>query len=672
MLLEAQRAVPDVREAPQLALQKKVEELEKKQEFLMEEIRLLGETRQKTTQQKRMRRGASPGQGDMAPLPTEDCIPGTYGCPLYVTPYNIGGSSSSCILCPAGPRGNPGPVGPPGRDGRDAISVFTNPGCPSTAGADETNQPTETPPISGHTGFTPPSNTSGAVYIRWGHHSCPLTSMLIYSGSAAAPHYASTGNGANQLCLPEDPIYDQPVAGVGGSRAFLYGLEYQVDSFPTHNNRLWHDVPCAVCKAPSRFAKLMIPGKNICPDEDWTLEYGGYLMAERAHSAHRRSLHICVDREMETLRRTSGAAGVNCVSVDTSVGSSMLQPQDEVPISSQDVQLIKLQEKIEELEKKQESLTKEISLLRETRQEIGSVEVKQTRMRRNAPFRGATTPLPTEDCIPGTNGCPRDVTQVNVGSTACILCPAGPRGYPGPVGPPGRDGRDAMAAFTYPGSPDTAENDETNQQPTETPPISRQPGFTPPRNTSGAVYIRWGHRSCPSTSTLIYSGIAAAPHYHSRGNGANQLCLPEEPEYDEPVGGVGGSRAFLYGLEYQIDSFPTRNNRLWHDVPCAVCKAPSRFAKLMIPGRNICPDEEWTLEYGGYLMAERSHNDHRRSLHICVDREMETIPRTAGAAAGSVRGLLDLVEGRCSASGGGIPCGPYVDGYEITCAVCTQ
>lgn len=351
--------------------------------------------------------------------------------------------------------------------------------------------------------------------------------------------------------------------------------------------------------------------------------------------------------------------------VDTSIGSSTLsQTQDEVHRSPEVSQLIKMQEKIDELEKKQESLMKEVVLLRENTQKADRVPVK--RKRRD------TQPL-TENCIPGTYGCPLYVTPYNIGgsSSSCILCPAGPRGYAGPAGPPGRDGRDAISVFTNPGCPSTAGADETNQ-PTETPPISGHTGFTPPSNTSGAVYIRWGHHSCPLTSMLIYSGSAAAPHYASTGNGANQLCLPEDPIYDQPVAGVGGSRAFLYGIEYQVDSFPTHNNRLWHDVPCAVCKAPSRFAKLMIPGKNICPDEDWTLEYGGYLMAERAHSAHRRSLHICVDREMETLRRTSGAAGGNTRGLLDLVEGRCIASGGGLPCGPYVDGYEITCAVCTQ
>ncbi|KAJ8041740.1 hypothetical protein HOLleu_12643 [Holothuria leucospilota] len=83
----------------------------------------------------------------------------------------------------------------------------------------------------------------------------------------------------------------------------------------------------------------------------------------------------------------------------------------------------------------------------------------------------------------------------------------------------------------------------------------------------------------------------------------------------------------------------------------------------MVPGRNICPNEEWTLEYGEYLMAERSHSSHQRSLHICVDREMQIFDRTRGHASNYLRALLDLVEGRCSTNG--------IDGYKITCAVCT-
>lgn len=151
----------------------------------------------------------------------------------------------------------------------------------------------------------------------------------------------------------------------------------------------------------------------------------------------------------------------------------------------------------------------------------------------------------------------------------------------------------------------------------------------------------------------------------------DQLCLPLNPVFDSPVAGAGSVRAYLYAVEYQVDGFPKYAHKQWLDVPCAVCLATTRFAKLVIPGTNVCPGQDWTREYGGFLMAERTHVNHKRSLHICVDRELQVLERSSGVTGGGKRGLLDFVESKCSTSGGGIPCGPYVDGYEMTCAVCT-
>ena len=53
--------------------------------------------------------------------------------------------------------------------------------------------------------------------------------------------------------------------------------------------------------------------------------------------------------------------------------------------------------------------------------------------------------------------------------------------------------------------------------------------------------------------------------------------------------------------------------------------------------------------------------------YVCVDEDAEAIPGTSQVAEGT---LLFPVESRC-VTGGGLPCGPYVDGYELTCAVCT-
>ena len=50
---------------------------------------------------------------------------------------------------------------------------------------------------------------------------------------------------------------------------------------------------------------------------------------------------------------------------------------------------------------------------------------------------------------------------------------------------------------------------------------------------------------------------------------------------------------------------------------------------------------------------------------ICVDEDPEYI---SGSGANKNGGLLYVVEGVC----GSLPCGPYVAGRELTCAVCTK
>ncbi|PIK38184.1 putative short-chain collagen C4 [Apostichopus japonicus] len=319
-----------------------------------------------------------------------------------------------------------------------------------------------------------------------------------------------------------------------------------------------------------------------------------------------------------------------------------------------------LQVKIKVMADKQKSLSNNLILLQ---RKLGDgIDKPSLRMRRNA-AEGQTQSLPTnlaDGCVPGTVGCPVNVTPYSVGGS-CILCPAGPRGYTGPVGAPGRDGRDgrdAMAIVTSTDDPRLSPTLHTTSAHTEL-----------PSNRSGAIYVRWGHSECPPSASLVYSGIAGGAKHSSTGNGANYMCMPPDPVYDDPVSGVASVRAYIVGVEYQIDTFPNLVDRSYHDMPCAVCKSTSRFSKLMIPAKNTCPSDEWTLEYGGYLMAERSHASHQRSMYICVDRALQTLDRTHGSA--SARGLLDLVESRCSSSGGGLPCGPYIDGYELTCAVCT-
>ncbi len=147
-------------------------------------------------------------------------------------------------------------------------------------------------------------------------------------------------------------------------------------------------------------------------------------------------------------------------------------------------------------------------------------------------------------------------------------------------------------------------------------------------------------------------------HRDAEGGAANHLCMPADPEYTLALqAGERSVGAYLYGNGYQeplvgVDSAI---------VPCAVCFAATRAAVLMVPAKTTCPTG-WTTEYIGFLMTERTHPVHHRSMYECVDQSQEGLGNTSGGT-----GLLGHVEARC----GVLQCPPYVSENELTCAVCT-
>ncbi|XP_045169730.2 uncharacterized protein LOC123532371 [Mercenaria mercenaria] len=182
---------------------------------------------------------------------------------------------------------------------------------------------------------------------------------------------------------------------------------------------------------------------------------------------------------------------------------------------------------------------------------------------------------------------------------------------------------------------------------------------------TGNTYVRWGRTQCPENGTeLVYRGYAAGSHYNDQGASSNYLCLPEEPLWDvyEDSEQAAGT---VWGAEYELhsrnmDNF-FRKKVLDQDVPCAVCRT-MRTGVLMIPGRNKCFDG-WTLEYGGYLSSGHVH--HHASEFVCLDRDPEVFD---GGASNENGKLFYFVEARC----GSLRCPPYVNGRELTCAVCSK
>ena len=164
---------------------------------------------------------------------------------------------------------------------------------------------------------------------------------------------------------------------------------------------------------------------------------------------------------------------------------------------------------------------------------------------------------------------------------------------------------------------------------------------------------------------LLVLGIVGGESFNHHGGGANYLCLPRDPKYGKYRNGHQGG-GYMYGSEYQVNHYngnPFKRNLHDYEAPCVICFVKSRGSMLMMPARNDCPSG-WTEEYHGYLMTEGYGHKHSRDF-ICVDEDPEYVP---GSHANRDGALLYPVEGVC----GSLPCLPYVNGRELTCAVCTK
>jgi len=88
-------------------------------------------------------------------------------------------------------------------------------------------------------------------------------------------------------------------------------------------------------------------------------------------------------------------------------------------------------------------------------------------------------------------------------------------GLPGPPGVPGRVGQKGDQGLRGP------------------------PGRPATRN-AGVVYTRWGKRTCPTGTALVYSGRVGGSWYCDHGGAANYLCMPDNPDYGTYTPGVQG------------------------------------------------------------------------------------------------------------------------------------
>ena len=187
---------------------------------------------------------------------------------------------------------------------------------------------------------------------------------------------------------------------------------------------------------------------------------------------------------------------------------------------------------------------------------------------------------------------------------------------------------------------------------------------------SGSTYVRWGRTNCSGNGTeLVYSGYAAGSDKTDKGAAANYICLSPDPLWGHYTNAKDAD-AKVMGVEYEFYGVTNggdtsaffHKNLHQEDAPCSVCRSP-RSTVIMIPGRNQCY-RGWTLEYKGYLVA--GYYGHPAATeYVCLDDYPEAMP---GGHADQDGKLMYMVEGRC----GSLRCPPYVDGRELTCAVCSK
>jgi len=191
--------------------------------------------------------------------------------------------------------------------------------------------------------------------------------------------------------------------------------------------------------------------------------------------------------------------------------------------------------------------------------------------------------------------------------------------------------------------------------------VDHEVGCTSCAGASGkSVFTRWGSRSCPAGSSVLYDGTMMSEHYTHRGGGANTICM--HPNMQIPAGSSSGNQNghLLYKMEYENTGAIDANHN--HEAACAVCELDHWEEVYTQWGRSTtCTNGHLTL-YTGFIMAERY--THHKGEFICVDSERAVLPNSDGGNQNG--GLLytsEMEEGSADEE-------LYPHNVEVGCSVC--
>jgi len=189
---------------------------------------------------------------------------------------------------------------------------------------------------------------------------------------------------------------------------------------------------------------------------------------------------------------------------------------------------------------------------------------------------------------------------------------------------------------------------------------------------AGVSYVRWGRTTCPAGTFALFKGFMGGPYWGLGGSGANFMCMNEKPQFVNSIPGRQSAGGAIHGVELEntgifkgllsAENIPGGILE-GQDLPCVRCYVEGSSDQMVMAGRQDCGTSGYDLQYKGFLVSEW-HGPRGRSEFICLDGAPEGVQ---GGQAKISHSLVYPVEVIC----GSLPCNPYVDGLEATCAVCT-
>ena len=182
-----------------------------------------------------------------------------------------------------------------------------------------------------------------------------------------------------------------------------------------------------------------------------------------------------------------------------------------------------------------------------------------------------------------------------------------------------------------------------------------------PPLSSGAVYTRWGARTCPSSAALLYEGYMAGG-----GGGYNFVCLHSDAQHPAGYSDKFELGDTLNGVQYASTGIIFTDSDGY--AACGVCQPTDGAVDVYTQwGRTSCSNGHRT-EYSGLVMSQYYSHSYKTEENVCVDNARDRRHDNT-SALGPIQFLPRLYASEMR--GGSSDEALYPTNREVACAVCS-